>query len=347
MKRLFFTLCFLLIAGDCLAASSRVMPAAYNESTYGSGADYTSLATWEADTDIDVSTTGEVLTCSAGVYNDSVTLDGATTDADGFRVIRAASGARGTSTSGVRFEKSATLTDVFVIAADENNFHCFDIAAKAVTTASTSIKHAVGFLCAPGTGSYWVGCTAYDCANTGSVTYSLACGFYIGYYGEQSHYLINCVAKNISGSNINSAGVLSFCSTTGTVNIYIYNMTINDTNTPNAIYGATGGTLRTLNLIIKNTIIQDYSGSAIFTGGDGTENIYQTTNVTSGVTFAADGYHLDSTDTGAIGNGTDLSADAVFAFDDDIDGETRNDWDIGADEYVASSTRRRVIIVGD
>lgn len=48
-------------------------------------------------------------------------------------------------------------------------------------------------------------------------------------------------------------------------------------------------------------------------------------------------YHLDSTDTGAQGNGTDLSSDATYAFSDDIDGDTRTTpWDCGADQYVAS-----------
>ena len=72
----------------------------------------------------------------------------------------------------------------------------------------------------------------------------------------------------------------------------------------------------------------------------------QTTNATSGVTFAADGYHLDSTDTVAINNGTDLSADDVFAFDDDIDRGIRSDWDIGCDEWFGSgAARRRIFMV--
>lgn len=53
--------------------------------------------------------------------------------------------------------------------------------------------------------------------------------------------------------------------------------------------------------------------------------------------FAGSGdYHLDSTDTGARGKGTDLSSDGTYAFSDDIDGDTRSAWDAGADEYVAA-----------
>ena len=43
-------------------------------------------------------------------------------------------------------------------------------------------------------------------------------------------------------------------------------------------------------------------------------------------------YHLLPTDTIARGSGTNLSADASLPFTVDIDGQTRNRWDIGADE---------------
>jgi len=55
-----------------------------------------------------------------------------------------------------------------------------------------------------------------------------------------------------------------------------------------------------------------------------------------------------STTTAGINNGTDLSANVIFAFDDDVDGETRDDWDIGCDEYVSGeppAARRRIIMV--
>lgn len=349
MKKLIIIF-LLLIPCASWAASSRVLPAAYNESTYdsaGGGEDYTSLATWEADTDTDLvtGTSGYVLTCSSGVHNDSVVLAGATTNANYFRVIRAASGARGTPTSGVRFEKSGTLADIFTINNQEAHFRCFDIAAKAVTTSSSSVTHAVSFICTVTTPSYWVGCVAYNTANTGSAN-SLAAGFYVGYYAGQAHYIINCAVYNINGQHAIDGGIMGTVSTAGTSNVYIYNTTINNTNSRPGITFATGINGTVLNLYVKNTIIQDWTTAAISVSGSGTENLYQTTNATSGVTFAADGYHLDSTDTGAIGDGTDLSADGVFAFDDDIDGDTRNDWDIGADEYVAPATgRRRIIMV--
>lgn len=53
-------------------------------------------------------------------------------------------------------------------------------------------------------------------------------------------------------------------------------------------------------------------------------------------------FHLQSDDTGALGFGLNLYNDAVYPFQDDIDGEDRGgsgaSWDIGADEYVAAGT---------
>jgi len=51
------------------------------------------------------------------------------------------------------------------------------------------------------------------------------------------------------------------------------------------------------------------------------------------VDAANDDYHLDSADAGAKGFGTDLSADADYPFDWDVDGDTRGTtWDIGFDQ---------------
>jgi hypothetical protein len=55
------------------------------------------------------------------------------------------------------------------------------------------------------------------------------------------------------------------------------------------------------------------------------------------VDAANDDFHLASGDTYAKDHGSDLSGDSRYAFNYDIDGQTRSgSWDIGADEYVAS-----------
>ena len=58
------------------------------------------------------------------------------------------------------------------------------------------------------------------------------------------------------------------------------------------------------------------------------------------LTVGSEDFHLDSTDTEAIGAGTNLYNDANYPFQTDIDGDDRGGaaaaWDIGADEYVAA-----------
>jgi hypothetical protein len=335
MNKIIFLI--LLLPGLAFGASSRVLPASYTEYTYdsaGGGEDYTSLATWEADTDIDVSVTGQVLTCSAGIHNDSVTLAGATADSDGFRVIRAAGGARGTPTSGVRFVNAATAAAT-PMNIEETYARMYDIASK--ITVRGGNYYAIAFR---STSAYtgFAGCIAYYCVGAGT---SYAVGFLLGEANPM--YAIDCVAKNMTGGSgsFAHAGIR----VTGGAVGYLYNCTVVDCT----YYGIEAYTVtgQTTTIYLKNTISQN-NGTNIGGYGSGTENIYQTTNATSGVTFVIDGYHLDSTDTAAINNGTDLSANAIFAFDDDVDGETRDDWDIGCDEYVSGeppAARRRIIMV--
>ena len=63
---------------------------------------------------------------------------------------------------------------------------------------------------------------------------------------------------------------------------------------------------------------------------------------TGSITFeneCCDDVHLGACDSVALDNGADLSCDGVYAFSDDVDGDTRPQacsWDIGADERSAA-----------
>ena len=354
MKKLIIIF-LLLIPCASWATSSRVLPSAYTEYSYdsaGGGEDYTSLATWEADTDVDLvtGTSGYVLTCSSGVHNDSVIINGATTNANYFRVIRAADGQRGTPTSGVRFEKNVAASGT-MIAVTESYCGIYDLGIK-ITCSTSNVAGVFGLRFNLG-GNYGkaIGNSVYNLTCTGTRNF----GSYV--YAIAASDASDCIITNnyINGIDVyyiatNSAltsGIMCAANTATRTN-YVYNNTVRNVEGYGISVGAV--TPYTSNAYIKNNISVNNTVDQISanpqSGSSGTENVYQTTNATSGVTFAADGYHLASNDTGAIGNGTDLSADGVFAFDDDIDGETRNDWDIGADEYVAPSTgRRRIIMV--
>ena len=330
MKKLIcFIFILLLIPSVCFSASSRVLPTSYNEKTYGSNAgksaedddyrDYTSLATWEADTDTNLvtATSGEVLTCYAdsSTYDDVVYISEATTNASYFRVLRATSGARGTPTSGVRFE-SVNLG--YTIRGKESYLGLYDIAAKSVST-----THAAGIAMF---GSHYgriVGVTAYNC--TGS---TFGCGILV--QNNTDVVIANCFVTGCTSTKSLSGGIV--LSTSARVsNYYVYNNTVTS-----GCYGIRVYNSASLSLTVtsKNNISQDNTSNI---SEYGTVTHTQTTNVTSGVTFAADDYHLASTDTGAIDEGTDLSSDGTFAFDDDIDGDTRSDWDVGCDEYITAA----------
>ena len=56
---------------------------------------------------------------------------------------------------------------------------------------------------------------------------------------------------------------------------------------------------------------------------------------------AGDNFHLGPTDEGALGRGTNLSSDSNFSFTDDIDGDTRLRWDIGADEAMFTNYKMK------
>lgn len=319
-------------------ASSKQLPASYNNKTYGTagaGRDYTSLATWEADTDTDLvtATKGEVLTCYADstTYNDIVTIAGATTNSSYFRVVRAVSGSRGTPTSGVRFEVSSA-SDVLIFTVTENYAVIQDIAAKA--TASAANKNAIAYTIDGTTASKFIGCTAYNCTASGT---GAVAGFnLITTVANETSFAINCVATGCTdaGKAAVPGGGFRIIAVGKVLAVYLYNCTV----VSNSIgIKAWRPSVESITINSKNCVIQGNTSNIVIASGI-THN--QTTNVTTGVTLAADGYHLASNDTGAINAGTDLSADGSFAFDDDIDGETRDDWDVGCDEYVAAATAK-------
>lgn len=266
---------------------------------------------------------GAVLVCndSGSPYDDSITLSGATTTANYYRVIEAAAGQEGTPTSGVRFEKTTTSRVAGLIRINEDYSSCYDIAASVNITVNSQISAV--FRVDSNQGNSFVGCIAYDSSSAaGSMN-----GLWAFNLGGTVN-VINCVFYNIGNNGI----VLQTTTAPGNSTLAIYNCTIIN----NSIYGINvqASTGYTTIAKVKNCVVQGNTSANINNaGGGGTVTINQTTNATSGVTFATDGYHLSSSDTGAIDQGTDLSSDGIFPFTDDIDFDDRGiDWDIGADQ---------------
>ncbi|MBU1626978.1 hypothetical protein KKB18_06370, partial [bacterium] len=177
----------------------------------------------------------------------------------------------------------------------------------------------------------------------------------------------NCLIYNASPSNANAAGILVNNPTTIVSNCIIANLSVSTStnlfgirsirgnyynNTIYNIYNSgsgkaygIGGGSTTTPPLIKNNIITnsktaDYAGN--FSASceynadeDGTapgtnaQHNVSASNIYVSVTSGSEDLHMKST---ADGNyeGTDLSA----IFTNDIDNQTRSDWDKGADEYV-------------
>lgn len=298
-----------------------------NINTYGSsgaGRDYTSLQTWESATDNDLvtSTTSEVLECydDDASYDNSVGVSGATVNSTYFRIIRAAETARhnGTPSTGVYINNT---NDAHTFYITEEYFQIQDIICEQ-TINSTNTRHTIY---ANGVSNVFIGCLIVDSLNAGS---GRSGGLRLGRDGI---VLVLCLVHNVEYMGIyHSPGAGN--------TVYYYNCTL--ISNPYAIYNDNG------TCVVKNTLANgntfesgDYTGSSYNASSDtsapGTNS--RTEQTFTFVDSDNDNFHLSGSDAGAKDYGDDLSADGVFAFDDDIDFETISTWSIGFDSIVAAA----------
>ena len=290
-----------------------------NIQTYDSagGKDYTALTTWEQATDIDLvtGTQSEVLECYKGAHNDEVSFSGATANSSYFRILRPATGEGHSGIpkidgSVVAFTRSGTDSACFFL--NENNIQLQDLVVEFDTTHTGSVSYCY-FLVNSSNDQACVGCLALE-GSRGDTGNS-----HVGFAGYDNHYFIDCLAHNLESDGTGDGFLLL-----GAANCY------NCTSTNN---GRGMAEESIANPVAKNCISShnttDWFGT--WTKTTCTAENDEPTYVNSG----GDDFHLDSSDTVAKGNGTDLSGDANYAFDDDIDGDTMSDWPIGFDEPVA------------
>lgn len=309
-------------------ASSRHVATNENISTGGNNTrDYDltngELSNWEEATDIELVTAlqSEVLECydDAVSFDDYVDLEGATTSSSYFRIIRPASGEGhdGTPNNGVTF----STTNYYCLVIKEANSQIQDIIAKVNANWANPARVFWGLY---GASIAFIGCIAVDSSNVGD-------GYIVGFqsYDGGTVYFVNCLVHNMTtpANGFRSQGV--GCTA------YVYNCTVDDCD-----YGLAQITVSTF--IAKNCISSN-NGNVDWYG-----TIAKTTCTAEGVTMtyaneAGDDFHTSDSDT--VDQGTDLSADSNYAFDDDINdgvmgagkaGETRSGtWDIGFDEHIA------------
>lgn len=297
--------------------------------TAGGGRDYTSLTTWETDTDVDIvtATVSPVLECyrdATSYAQNAITFSGATTNATYRRFIRAASGARhaGVSGAGILFTGTGGFQGL------EDYFALQDVE---IVTAANSSAAVYGYAPDP-PGGEGIG-LLLKATNAGS---GLGYGAYSTPSNRNGRVLANCIVYECEADGYSfQAGA--------TTPIKIYNCT----SVNNGGYGFTYATTQPVykNCIGYNNTTADWNG----TGGTGTDyNLSKDASAPGTNNFvsktlafsnaAADDYRLAATDTDAINVGTSLAAD-TWAFDDDIAFTTRPSgaaWDVGAHEYVAT-----------
>ncbi len=308
-------------------ASSRRLPTTPNTSTYdsGGGRDYATLQGWEEATDIDLTaggqSAGEILDCYKGAHDDADRFDGATTDSSYFRVIKPAdgeghldvnSGIPAVDGSMVAFVKA---DNPFLISIEENYSQAQDLVGKLgrSSTVAHYVFRAINFA------GEFVGCMAIDGVNSGSGTIG-------GFQARVNGKVIDCLAHNNDGNG--------FLADSG--NGYFYNCTAEGNGGDNFVEGA--GTMIAKNCLADNPGGSDYSGGPTLTtcgSSDATGSAGLQNQTYTFVNAGGDDFHYISGSDG-IGDGTDLSGDGTYAFDDDIDEDTRSAWDIGFDEFVAA-----------
>lgn len=134
--------------------------------------------------------------------------------------------------------------------------------------------------------------------------------------GSSTGCTLNLIASVLRGYGSTANVVASYVGNTSGSTLRLYNTTI--VSLYIGMYQTGSGTA-----IAKNV------GNRATTAESGT--ISKTTCSTAAPTFEADGYHLASGDTTWRGQGTDLSEDASYPFDMDLDKDVITTWSIGCD----------------
>ena len=325
----------------------------------GQGCNYTSLNTWEAGEQADLTNNGPAIAQIQGDWSvatdtTKVVIDGWTTTQNDYIKIYTTPEARHNGkwdNTKYRLVVDPGVSD-YIIAVGEDNVwidglqiyatyaprwgaNCISIDRYPETVNNLNIKISNSIL---------------RSINSSEVPMS---GIYIAGQGENSIVRIwnNIIYDmgTISGDQ-SSNGIRQFAGSNFL--IYAYNNTV-----VNSYYGYRINPEETT-FISKNNIAQnctdgfyeyyghfnsasDYNLSDLANDAPGSHSRNGVT-----VTFADEvnkDFHLAYTDTGAKGYGANLSADSNLSFSDDIDGQTRTgSWDIGADQYQAKPIYRSV-----
>lgn len=291
-----------------------------NLSTFGDDTrDYTALETWANLTEVDLVTAqvSERLVCfndPTADFEQQVFLENATTSIDYNRIISVNPGDEHNGIPGQGVTFSGAIGGAGHLVALEPFVRFYDLASTFTSNATADRR---SFTCRVGSSDCLiVGCLSYD------VTNSHVDGTAHGFNSDTSgNIFIDCISINPEGSGFVTPDVAYNCTSVGGVSGFI----------------GDGSTVK--NCLANGASTSDFSGtfhedSFRNASSDGTApgGEPEPDKIFTFVDAVNDDYHLDITDTGARNFGVDLSADATFDFDDDIDRDLFNTWDIGFDE---------------
>lgn len=315
-----------------------------------SGGDYTSLAAWESAQQRDLPANNKIAVGEIdGVWtgaDTTVAIDGWTTDETRYIKIRTVGQARHNgkwSTTAYRIIANAGI----LISLYESATIIDGLQLRNTIMTDQSYRYGIRAT------SSWIGAInigncIIDFDTSASTNASWLAGIYIESFTNQGRYTIyNCIATGIKTKGVNgdNKAVGFNIPTDGYGYRRLYNCTAYGCDVGFLGESSNGGSYSP---ILINCVAQNCTKAAGFIG---TFNALSDYNISDNGTVPGDhsflgtvsfvdttnsNFHLSPTDTTARRNGINLSNDATYPFNHDIDGRERvGDWDIGADQVTA------------
>lgn len=336
------------------------MPTTITSTVRSAGGDYTSLSAWEAGEQADLPTADEISQAECYDFEDTtaVAIDGWTTDATRYIRVYGATGdeaqvpyatnayrlavsnntALGIGENYVRVERIQIQTTATVASA-----------ARGINALAASISAAAGDI-------RIIGCLFRGVlSSTNAAQVGINARSVTG--GTIAYRIVNNMFYDWTSSAASAGTAIEIALANGTGSLsYVYNNTIYNAyrgiNAPSATNAPSQWTLK--NNGFDSNGVTSADGYAAGTGAYHTDSDYNASDLAADApganaknsvspTFVNEGtrdIHLDSSDTAWKDSGTDLSADAGYAFATDFDAASRSgSWDIGADEVATAASR--------
>ena len=294
-----------------------------------SGGDYTSIVTWEADTDNDLVTAAdtEELECYGFecVEGGAVAVTGATVNSSFYRRVFAAAGAEAQT----YWDTSTAFRLTTQAGTNSSSESYFRLEHVQVQTTSATVGRTAWTM--NGTENRAVGCVFRD-GSTGSATNRLLT---LLPPAATLSYAINCIGL---GRGADTIFGFTFGGSGAAARSHGYNCTVVGCNV-NFDTAAREKVLK--NCLSFGAVTTGYgtTGGAWTAGTDTNASEDGTAPGTAPLLYVGDpfvnrganNYHL-AAGSALIGRGAFLGGDAALAFTDDFDGDQRTMWSIGADD---------------